>query len=154
MISSLKPSYIQLLNDYKKVLEQRNNYLKQIKELNKPEEMLDVWDEQLSDLSFKIYKYRNEYVDKLKEKIETIHKNITKSAKEEELIKIKYISTGDSKERYLENIKKARNTDINRGFSSIGIHRDDLIIYVNHKPVRTFWISRSTKDSNIIFKTS
>lgn len=138
MISSLKPNYIHLMSEYKKVLEQRNNYLKQIKELSKPEDMLDIWDEQISDLSYKIYTYRNEYVNKIKEKIETIHNNITKNAKDEEIIKLKYISTGDSKEKYLENIKKARKTDINRGFSSIGIHRDDLIIYINHKPVGRF----------------
>ena len=98
MISSLRPNYIQLLNDYRNVIDQRNNYLKQILNENKPESMLDIWDEQLADLSFKIYDYRNSYVEKLKNKIETIHSTITNYSQEAELIKLKYISTGNSLE--------------------------------------------------------
>ena len=35
MISSLRPNYLHLLNSYNKILEQRNNYLRQIKLENK-----------------------------------------------------------------------------------------------------------------------
>lgn len=135
MISSLKPKYLHLLNEYKNVVEQRNNYLKQIVELGKSEEMLDIWDEQLAELASKIYEYRDNYVNKIKEKIEDIHKMITNCGED---IKIKYISTGSSKEKYLENLYKARKTDIKRGFTSIGTHRDDIIVYINHKPVSAF----------------
>ena len=45
MISQLRPNYMHLLTLYKQTLEQRNNYLKQIKFENKPENMLDFWDE-------------------------------------------------------------------------------------------------------------
>ena len=39
MIGQLRPNYVHNLNLYLKTLEQRNNYLRQIKELNKPENM-------------------------------------------------------------------------------------------------------------------
>ena len=81
MISSLKPNYLHLLNTYNQALEQRNNYLKQIKFENRAEEMLDIWDEQLSELSSKIYEYRKKYIEKFSEKIDDIHKKITKSGK-------------------------------------------------------------------------
>ena len=55
MISSLKPNYIYLLNNYNKVIDQRNNYLKQIKFENKSENMLDIWDEQLASFSAEIF---------------------------------------------------------------------------------------------------
>ena len=138
MISSLRPNYIQLLNDYRSVVEQRNNYLKQILNDNKPENMLEIWDEQLSELASKIYEYRLEYTDKIKEKIEKIHDMITNTGEETEIIKMKYISTGDTKEKYLENLHKARKIDIQRGFTSIGIHRDDIIFYINHKLAEKF----------------
>ena len=38
MISQLRPMYVHILNKYKKTLEQRNNYLKQIKYENKSPE--------------------------------------------------------------------------------------------------------------------
>ena len=126
------------MNDYKAVIDQRNNYLKQIANENKNISMLDIWDEQLANLCNKIFNYRNTYVDKLKSKIEVIHSLITNSGKEPELIKLKYISTGDSEQKYYENILKSRNIDIKRGFTSIGIHRDDIIIYINHKPAIRF----------------
>ena len=100
--------------------------------------MLDIWDEQLAVFCSKIYEYRNGYVDKLKEKCDVIHRLITNSGKEPEIIKLKYISTGDTKEKYLENIQKTRKIDIQRGYTSVGIHRDDIIIYINHKPAVRF----------------
>ena len=118
LISSLKPKYIHLMSMYKKALEERNNYLKQIKLENKSDNMLDIWDEQLSTLSFNIYEYRKQYMDKFCEKINNIHQKITKSGKVEE-IELKYISDGKSKEDYLSKLKKNRNNDIKKGFTNI-----------------------------------
>lgn len=136
MISSLRPNYLHLLNDYNKILEQRNNYLRQIKQENKKTEMLDIFDEQLSEYSFKIYEYRKYFIEKISNSIEDIHSLITKSGKEE--IKIKYISNSKNKESFLENLKKSRLIDIKRGFTATGIHRDDFMIYINGKPVSIF----------------
>ncbi len=136
MISSLKPNYIHLLNTYNKILEQRNNYLKQIKFENKNISMLDIWDEQLAEYSFKIYEYRKYFIEKISEKIESIHNLIAKCGKED--IKIKYISNSKDQKSFLENLKKTQSIDINRGYTSTGIHRDDFIIYINSKPISIF----------------
>ena len=138
MISSLRPNYLHLLNTYNKALEQRNNYLKQIKNENKSLDLLDIWDEQLAELDYKIYEYRNNYVQKIYEKIKDIHNLITKSGNLTEELKIKYISTGNSKESFFENLIKSRKVDINRGFTGVGIHRDDIVFYINKKPVSVF----------------
>lgn len=136
MISSLKPNYIHLLNSYNKILEQRNNYLRQIKLENKNPAMLDIWDEQLSEYSYKIYEYRKYFIEKISNMIEDIHSLITKSGKED--IKIKYISNSKDKNSFLENLKKARAVDIKRGYTATGVHRDDFMIYINGRPVSIF----------------
>lgn len=136
MISSLRPNYIHLLNSYNKILEQRNNYLRQIKLENKDPNMLDIWDWQLSEYSYKIYTYRKYFIDKFSEKIEDIHNLITKSGKEN--IKIKYISNSDNQKSFLENLKKSRTIDIKRGYTATGIHRDDFIIYINNRQLSIF----------------
>ena len=138
MISSLKPNYIHILNNYNKTLEQRNTYLKQIKKENKSKALLDIWDDQLADLADKVYKYRLDYVNKISNRIQDIHKLITKSGKLEEEITIKYSSNCKDKNNFLESLKKIRDFDISRGFTSIGVHRDDLIISINKKPVKVF----------------
>ena len=136
LISSLRPNYIHLLNSYNKSLEQRNNYLRQIKIENKKVEMLDIWDEQLASYSYKIYEYRKMFIEKIEENINVFHKLITKSGKED--IKIKYISNSKEEKTFLDNLIKTRELDIKRGYTATGIHRDDFIIYINDRPVSIF----------------
>ena len=135
MISQLRPNYIYYLNLYNKTLEQRNSYLKQIKENNKSEEMLDIWDEKISEYAEKIYLYRNEFIEKIKLKINIIHKNITEN---KENIKIEYISDCDTKEKYLNILKDRRKLDIIKGYTTRGIHRDDFNIYINDELVNIY----------------
>lgn len=135
MISQLKPNYMYAINLYSNVLEQRNNYLRQIREENKDENLLDIWDEKLAEYAITIYKYRNEYMNKVKEKIKKIHAEIT-SNKEE--IEIEYNSECKTKDEYLKLLKERRKLDIIKGFTTKGIHRDDFSIYINKKEIATY----------------
>lgn len=132
MISQLKPNYMYHLNLYLKTIEQRNNYLKQIREEKKDENLLDIWDEKLIEEALIIYQYRNEYMNKIKGKIEKIHHEIT-SNKED--IKIEYLSECKTKEEYAKLLKERRKLDIMKGFTTKGIHRDDFMITINEKPI-------------------
>lgn len=135
MISQLRPHYVHSLNMYQKTLEQRNNYLRQIVKENKPEEMLEIWDESLANYAKEIYEYRNEFVGKIKEKISDIHSQITDRQEE---LKLKYISDCENKENYKEELIKSRKTDIERGYTSKGIHRDDIYFFINKKQVNIY----------------
>ena len=132
MIGQLRPNYVYTLNLYLKTLEQRNNYLRQIKEEKKAEEMLEIWDEKLAEYAVIIWKYRNEFIEKLKQKIKVIHKQITN---EKEELKIEYLSECENKENYLELLKQRRKLDIIKGFTTKGIHRDDFKAFINEKEV-------------------
>ena len=151
MISSLKPNYIHLLNDYNHVLEQRNNYLKKIKEL-KNEDLLEVLDEQLANLAYEIYEYRNQYLEKFANIIPETHNIMTKKTQNEEIIKIKYISNAQDKQGFLENLKKSKNIDLARGFTSTGIHRDDFLIYINKKIVSIYGSQGQQRTTTLTLK--
>ena len=69
MISQLKPNYMHTLSLYAKTLEQRNNYLRQIKEENKAENLLEIWDEKLAEYATIICKYRMEFIEKIKNQL-------------------------------------------------------------------------------------
>ena len=135
MISQLRPNYMHVLTLYKKTLEQRNNYLRQIKLENKNPEMLEIWDEKLADYAEKIYLYRNEFIEKIKNKIKNIHSEITENKEE---IKIEYISECADKQIYLDKLKERRKLDIIKGFTTKGIHRDDFMIYINGRQVNIY----------------
>ncbi len=135
MIGQLKPNYIYILNNYIKTLEQRNIYLKQIREENKSEEMLDIWDEKLIEYAYKICKYREEYIEKIKKEIKKTHKEITKDKEE---IDIEYITECREKEEYRKNLNERRKLDIIKGYTTKGIHRDDFKITINGKDVEIY----------------
>ena len=155
MISQLRPMYVHLLNQYNKTIEQRNIYLKQIRYEGKNISNLDIWDEQIVELGTKIYEYRKEFIEKINEKIYSIHLKTTENKEE---IKVKYIS--NIGKNYLESLKKNKNSDIQKGYTQIGIHRDDFEIYINDNPVsvygsqgqkRTTIISLKLAESNVIY---
>ena len=144
MISQLRPMYVHLVNQYNKTLEQRNIYLKQIKYDGKPIENLEIWDNQIVNLGTKIYEYRKEFIEKINEKIMDIH---LKTTENKEKIKIKYISNIGN--NYLENLKINKKDDIKKGYTGIGIHRDDFEIYINNNPVSIYG-SQGQKRTTII----
>lgn len=148
MISQLRPKYIFLLSEYNKVLEQRNNYLKKIKYENKSQEYLTIWDEQLEKIGIKIYEYRKEFIEKINNKIKKIHLNTTEN---KENIEIKY-KTNIDKKNYMENLLKNKSIDIQKGYTSIGIHRDDFEIYINKKNVAIFGSQGQQRTSIISLK--
>lgn len=135
MISQLKPGYIYYFNLYKKTLEQRNNFLKQIKFEGKSEESLEIWDESLTNYAEKIYNYRLEYINKINKKIKKIHENITEK---KENIEIEYISDFKNKENFYKLLKSQRRKDIEKGHTTKGVHRDDFNIYINNNLVNIY----------------
>ncbi len=157
MISQLRPNYMHTLNLYLKTLEQRNNYLRQIREENKDENLLEIWDEKLVDYAVKVCNYRTEFIEKIKKKIKYIHKEITDNKEE---IEIEYISECVTKEDYLKLLRQRRKLDIIKGFTTKGIHRDDFCIYINNKELsvygsqgqhRTAVLSLKLSELNIIY---
>ena len=135
MIGQLRPNYVFVLNQYLKTIEQRNNYLRQIKEQNISTEMLEIWNEKLAEYAVKIFEYRYEFIEKIKNKINDIHKNITDGNEE---IKIEYTSDCSNKEKYLNLLKERTKLDIIKGYTTKGIHRDDFVVYINNKEVNIY----------------
>lgn len=134
-ISQLRPNYVYCLNMYLKALEQRNNYLKQIKFENKNEEFLDIWDEKIADYAEKVFNYRYEFIEKIKNKIKSVHNNITEN---NESINIEYVTDFSNKEEFLKKLKNNRKLDILKGYSTTGVHRDDFNIYINNNLVNVY----------------
>ena len=135
MISQLRPNYMHVLTLYNKTLEQRNNYLKQIKLENKNSDLLDIWDEKLIEYGIKIYEYRKEFIEKIQNKIKNIHKEITQDKEE---IEIEYFSDANTRQNFINELKSRRKLDIIKGFTTKGIHRDDFVVFINGREVEVY----------------
>lgn len=135
MIGQIKPNYVYNLNMYLKVLEQRNNYLKQIKEFKYDEELFKVWDEKLAEYGTNVSKYRKEFIEKISNQIEEIHTKITEN---KEKIKIEYITDSLNKEQFLKELETKRKIDIIKGYTTKGVQKDDFVIYINDEPINVY----------------
>lgn len=135
MISQLRPAYIYNLNLYLKTLEQRNNYLRQIKFENKDKNLIEIWNEKLADYGIKVYQYRKEFINKITERINKFHNEITNS---KENIRLEYSSDCIEKEKYLKILNISQVVDISKGYTSKGIHRDDFSVFINEKQVNVY----------------
>lgn len=147
MISQLKPKYMYIYNLYLKTLEERNTYLKN----NNKQDYLEIYDEKLAEYGFEIYKYRKEFLEKIKEKIKIIHKNITNNNEE---IEIEYISDCTDKNKYLEILKERKKLDLIKGFTTKGIHRDDFNIKINGLSVKSYGSQGQNRTAVLSLKLS
>lgn len=128
LISQLSPSYMHILQEYYKVLEQRNQLIKNNeKKIDKVE--LCIWDEKLAELNIKIRDIREKYICKLQPIFSKYHNEISEQ-KENVVLKYKTQIKGN-KEDVLKLIKDRCILDFRRGFTSVGIHRDDYIFEIN-----------------------
>ncbi len=135
----LRPVYYSDLSRYNKTLKQRNMLLKSEGCI---EEMLDIWDEELSVYGSRIIQDRIRFTDMLSGISGSIHKGLTENREE---ITVKYesdISFADNaeiqKEIFLHELKKNRKNDIFRHTTGKGPHHDDICIEVNGVNVRKF----------------
>ena len=122
-ISQLKPKYLFELLEYNRILDNRNACLK-----SKKIDTLDVWNEQLASKMEILYKYRKEYIDKLQEKIITIHPGLTNNQEE---IKIIYKTNFTDKDSFIELLKMNEQSDLFKGYTQEGAHREDFEILIN-----------------------
>ena len=135
-ICQINSKYYFNLVQYNKVLNERNTILKN---RNLSEDMLEIYDEQLSEFGEYIIKHRLDYLEKLNYYGTEIHKDITMN---KEKIEFKYQSSiknlEDIKNKFLELLKKNRKRDIEKGISTIGPHRDDFSVYINGVDTKSF----------------
>ena len=163
LISSISKGYLENITKYKKVLEERNNLLKEIKVKLKgnrvleknDEDFLDVYDKLLSKLNCEIYNERKRVIEKLNNYIYGIHLKLTESYINNEKLHIKYVSNVEEDiQKMYNDLIKSRLNDINKGYTSFGIHRDDYIISINSLEVSIYGSQGQKKSSIISLKLS
>ena len=142
-LCQLKPKYSNVLGKYNKILEQRNTLLKDISYHSELTETLDIWDEKFSFYSAVIISQRLRYLDEIKPFLENIYEGIS-SGKEK--ISLEYDSpfsyeekdTEKLREKILYELKKCRDEDIRNGITSLGPHKDDILIKLDGISAKAF----------------
>ena len=133
-LCQLDKIYLDDLKKYNKVLEQRNQLLKDIYRHPELKETLDVWDLQLVEYGKRIIARRNSFVEELNEIVSEIHGKLTKN-KEEMLVKYE---PSVEVENFEDKVFLNRDRDIRYAQTSCGPHRDDILIRSNNIDMRKY----------------
>ena len=139
-ICQVSKIYSDLIDRYDKILQNRNKLLKFGKNSKSLHIELDVWDEQLSLVGSQIAKARANFVTKISSNAKKVMEKIScgKEILEIEYIGIKGESREEKTENFMKDLKLQRAKDIELGYTTVGIHRDDLKFFINGKEVKPY----------------
>jgi DNA replication and repair protein RecF len=135
IISQYDRFYLDTLIRYNKVLAQRNALLKQFQELRIfDQESIEVWDAQLISLGITIHEKRSEFLGDF---IPIFQKYFDLISNKSEVISITYesqLAEGD----FVDKLEKAKRRDSAVGYTTVGIHKDDLVFQIHGQPIKKF----------------
>ncbi len=143
-VCQMKPRFIHMLNQYHRVLEQRNRLLKDIAYQQNLMSTLDVWDARLASFAAVIIKTRTSFVDRLRGFAKEIYAGISQ---EKEALDFHYVSTlacdlsadiPEIEKQILSCLQMNRQEDLRAGVTTNGPHRDDIDITLSGSSARTF----------------
>lgn len=153
-ISSIRASYLRTIADYNRVIKQKNKVLQAANENNfsmdKTEDLIAPWNEQLVKLGAMIHREREEYVAGLNGVLE--HQLF-----ERRDVTTRYISSLEGKGDLsdYESLLRSRlalrlPAEVASGHALIGPHRDDLEIHLDGREIRAFGSSGQQRSALLI----
>jgi len=141
--SQTDPRYLRSLQQYQKILLQRNHLLRLLQEHKAQPGQLEFWDQELVEIGSYLIKHRHHLVTELNKLAEDIHQELSGG---KEGLKIVYLpSIGNEEEdvseiklRFHKTLHRFLGKEISQGMTLFGPHRDNLQFYVNESDVSRY----------------
>ena len=149
-LCQLDSIYLYDLNNYNKIVNQRNRLLKDAAYNPEYKDMIKIWDNQLLTYGRKIIERREKFIGQLNEIIEGIHSKLSGNR---EKLKIKYAPHVNTDE-YEDKLKSSLEKDIKLKMTTTGPHRDDFIFYSNDIDIRVFGSQGQQRTAALSLKLS
>jgi len=133
VISQYDKNYLENLIKYNRVLAQRNKLLKDFYQNRMyDEDTISVWDAQLVVLGQKLYEVRVKFVEELIPIFQDYYSKISENNERVELIYDSQLHENDFESLLKESIEKDRVLQ----YTTVGPHKDDLILSLNKYPIK------------------
>ncbi|MCH5280378.1 MAG: DNA replication/repair protein RecF [Lachnospiraceae bacterium] len=133
-LCQLDKYYLYNLNQYNKIINQRNKLLKDFYYSPDLKDTITVWDSQLVTYGKQIIERRFQFVDQLNEIIGQIHNNLSG---QKENLKIVY-EPDVLEENFEKELSLGMERDMKLKFTGTGPHRDDFAFLVNEIDIRKY----------------
>ena len=152
-ICEIDSVYLYNLVRYNKLLEKRNVLLRDISQkinVRENKYFLYAIDENFIKCGEIIIKKRADYIESIKENINSVYKYITSNKYNLDVIYEKNVEEGSFEKRLI----KSQEKDIKYATTSVGPHRDDVAFLINEKDLRKFGSQGQTKIASFACKLS
>lgn len=142
-IGQIDNKYLNVLNDYNRLIKTKNEYLKQLNiSKTKDYRFLNVLNEKIIEKALYIYKSRFEFIDLINKKLDIIYKDITG----DKGLKLEYLNNIGvnkyDKDNITNNLISKFNNNIKReimlGVTLYGPHKDDFSFILNDNDIKLF----------------
>lgn len=142
-LALFQSQYDHYFSRFNRIVFQRNNLLRDIRDKRAKNNTLQAWNEQLGRYGARILFFRLELLKKFIPHLRQVHLKLTEGL---ENLEIKYHSsfkaTNTSEEelynQYLEALEVVQEDEIARAQTLIGPHRDDLSFFLNGADAKTY----------------
>ncbi len=132
IISQCDRDYLQCLIRYNKALAQRNSLLKMSADKYIDADSLEIWNEQLAEQGERIMEKREAFLKEFREIFQKYYEELSLGR---ELVELGYkasVEKGGLLEALHNNLKK----DCVLTYTTVGVHRDDLVLNIGNYPVK------------------
>ena len=156
MISQISRKYFIALQQYRTGLDQRNAILRNLRtDPSAGKSLLGVFEEAMAEPAAEIIRERRRIVSQLSEIARDTYLRISGT---EEQLRIVYHSSVKEEENIQETLCKLlqenREDDIRLGMTSVGPHRDDLILTLDRNPMKQFASQGQVRTAALSMKLS
>ena len=158
-ISQIRPRYAEYLSEYNRLYEHKTRILKDWREKPSLLDTLDEFSDGMARASAQLIRYRAAFVSRLNESAPPIHRDFSGSGEELSLA-YKTVSTvkdpfAPAREIYYdicEHQESHRQAELESAQCLTGAHKDDLEIFVNGRPARSFASQGQTRTAALSLK--
>lgn len=128
-IAQFDPLFVYHLARFDKAMKQRNQLLKK-----KSTTAIEIWEKEMAKSAFYLFQKRSDFCLIFNQKLKQLAEFFCDE------IKLKYMPHCkiNSTDQIYEELVKHREKDFFLGFTTIGPHRDDFIIYYQNKNTKTY----------------
>ncbi len=138
ILSQTNKRYFYLTMRYEKVLASRNKLLKSSKDIEVIKQTIDIWNSALCDLAEKIYIERRKLIAEISPYAEKAQEYLSGGNEKLEIVYRSSFEGENYSAKMLKGLEKNLEKDFKLGFTSLGVHRDELDIYLNGEEVKSF----------------
>ena len=158
-LSQISKKYLNIYNEYNKLLRTRNEYLKILFQNSLADSSyLDIITDKLIEKAVYIYKKRNEYINFVNSSINTYYQKINGECgiviKYEPNIEFNSYDDEEIRKTLKHYYKKNYKKELNYGMTLVGPHRDDFSFYLEDKDLKFFGSQGQQKTAVLAYKLS